>query len=134
MGWGRLTRIGNEGGELSEAKTCTVLRDFLQKDAREKWERERSHRESLVPLVERNLWVIIIFPSLMNSYLISNSETTFTCLFCHHDKSVTVKVDRKESIAQLQCKVCGQRFQGKVNSMSLPLVSCALPESNFLML
>lgn len=42
-------------------------------------------------------------------------ETTFTCLFCHHDKSVTVKLDRKEGLALLHCRVCGQRYQGKVN-------------------
>jgi transcription elongation factor Elf1 len=28
---------------------------------------------------------------------------------------VTVKLDRKEGIAQLVCKVCGQSFQSKVN-------------------
>jgi hypothetical protein len=43
------------------------------------------------------------------------ADTTFTCLFCHHDNSVTVKLDRKEGIAQLLCKVCGQSFQSKVN-------------------
>ena len=42
-------------------------------------------------------------------------ETQFTCLFCHHDKSVTVRLDRKEGIAQLFCKVCDQRYQSKVN-------------------
>ncbi|KAI0818741.1 Elf1-domain-containing protein [Irpex lacteus] len=45
-------------------------------------------------------------------------ETTFTCLFCHHDKSVTVRMDRKEGIAQLFCKVCDQRFQSKVNHLT----------------
>ncbi|KAE9396082.1 hypothetical protein BT96DRAFT_958338 [Gymnopus androsaceus JB14] len=28
-------------------------------------------------------------------------DTTFTCLFCHHEKSVTVRIDRKEGFAQL---------------------------------
>ena len=46
------------------------------------------------------------------------AETAFTCLFCHHDKSVTVRMDRKEGIAQLFCKVCDQRYQSKVNRMS----------------
>lgn len=45
-------------------------------------------------------------------------DTTFTCLFCHHDNSVTVKLDRKEGIAQLVCKICGQSFQSKVNRTS----------------
>lgn len=43
------------------------------------------------------------------------SDTAFTCLFCHHDKSVTVRLDRKEGVAQLVCKVCDQRYQSKVN-------------------
>lgn len=42
-------------------------------------------------------------------------DTTFTCLFCHHDKSVTVRIDRKAGTATLVCKVCDQRFEGKAN-------------------
>ncbi|EIN07358.1 Elf1-domain-containing protein, partial [Punctularia strigosozonata HHB-11173 SS5] len=45
-------------------------------------------------------------------------ETTFTCLFCHHEKSVSVRLDRKEGIGHLVCKVCDQRFQGKIHHLS----------------
>ncbi|KIM49097.1 hypothetical protein M413DRAFT_438259 [Hebeloma cylindrosporum] len=48
-------------------------------------------------------------------------ETTFTCLFCHHDKSVTVRLDRKEGMAQLVCRVCDQRYQSKVNHLTEPI-------------
>ncbi|KAI0079936.1 Elf1-domain-containing protein [Panus rudis PR-1116 ss-1] len=48
-------------------------------------------------------------------------DTTFTCLFCHHDNSVSVRMDRKEGIAQLFCKVCDQRFQSKVNHLTEPI-------------
>ncbi|CAL1704443.1 unnamed protein product [Somion occarium] len=48
-------------------------------------------------------------------------DTSFTCLFCHHDNSVTVRMDRKEGIAQLFCKVCDQRFQSKVNHLTEPI-------------
>ncbi|KAJ6502504.1 hypothetical protein C8R45DRAFT_1060717 [Mycena sanguinolenta] len=48
-------------------------------------------------------------------------DTAFTCLFCHHDKSVTVRVDRKEGIAQLVCRVCDQRYQSKVNHLTEPV-------------
>ncbi|PHH70034.1 hypothetical protein CDD83_5534 [Cordyceps sp. RAO-2017] len=44
--------------------------------------------------------------------------TTFTCLFCNHEKSVTVKLDRKAGIGQLDCRVCGQTFQCAVNYLS----------------
>ncbi|KAK5995817.1 Transcription elongation factor 1-like protein [Cladobotryum mycophilum] len=44
--------------------------------------------------------------------------TTFTCLFCNHEKSVTVKLDRKAGVGQLDCRVCGQKFQCAVNCLS----------------
>lgn len=44
-------------------------------------------------------------------------DTTFTCLFCHHDQSVTVRLDKKEGIAHLSCKICDQRFQDKANGI-----------------
>ena len=53
-------------------------------------------------------------------------DTTFTCLFCHHDNSVNVRVDRKEGVALLVCKTCDQRYQSKVNRKS----SLALVYSN----
>ncbi|KAF8136370.1 transcription elongation factor Elf1 like-domain-containing protein [Boletus reticuloceps] len=48
-------------------------------------------------------------------------DTAFTCLYCHHDKSVTVRLDRKEGIAQLVCRVCDQRYQSKVNHLTEPI-------------
>ncbi|KAF7304923.1 Transcription elongation factor 1-like protein [Mycena kentingensis (nom. inval.)] len=48
-------------------------------------------------------------------------DTTFTCLFCHHDKSVTVRLDRKDGIAHLACRVCDQRYQSKVNHLTEPV-------------
>ncbi|KAF8077928.1 hypothetical protein FPV67DRAFT_1557360 [Lyophyllum atratum] len=45
-------------------------------------------------------------------------DTAFTCLFCHHDKSVTVRLDRKEGVAHLVCRVCDQRYQSKMNHLT----------------
>jgi len=47
--------------------------------------------------------------------------TTFACLFCNHEKSVTVKLDRKAGVGSLLCKVCGQAFQCSVNYLSAPV-------------
>ncbi|KAI1106102.1 Elf1-domain-containing protein [Jackrogersella minutella] len=47
--------------------------------------------------------------------------TVFTCLFCNHEKSVTVKIEKKLGIGELECKVCGQRFQCGVNYLSAPV-------------
>ena len=52
---------------------------------------------------------------LYDTHRYDMTDTTFTCLFCHHDKSVTVRLDRKEGVAQLVCRVCDQRYQSKVN-------------------
>ncbi|KAF8495615.1 hypothetical protein JB92DRAFT_3126410 [Gautieria morchelliformis] len=48
-------------------------------------------------------------------------ETTFTCLYCHHEKAVSVKLDKKEGVAYLNCKVCSQGYQSKVNHLTEPI-------------
>ncbi|KAI9785029.1 MAG: hypothetical protein M1839_001226 [Geoglossum umbratile] len=47
--------------------------------------------------------------------------STFACLFCNHEKSVAVKLDKKVGIGQLQCKVCGKSFQTGINYLSAPV-------------
>ncbi|KAJ7285811.1 hypothetical protein C8J57DRAFT_1431487 [Mycena rebaudengoi] len=42
-------------------------------------------------------------------------DTAFTCIFCHHDKSVT------RAWHQLACRVCDQRYQSKVNHLTEPV-------------
>ncbi|KAL8953354.1 MAG: hypothetical protein Q9222_000781 [Ikaeria aurantiellina] len=44
--------------------------------------------------------------------------STFPCLFCNHEHSVTVKIDKKAGIGELSCKVCGQHFQTGINYLS----------------
>jgi len=41
--------------------------------------------------------------------------TQFDCLFCNHEKSVDVKLDKKLGVGNLTCKVCGQSFQATIN-------------------
>ena len=43
------------------------------------------------------------------------TDHEFTCLYCHHDRSVTVRIERKDGVAYLVCKVCDQRYEAKVN-------------------
>ncbi|KAF7846010.1 hypothetical protein BT93_L5610 [Corymbia citriodora subsp. variegata] len=45
-------------------------------------------------------------------------STAFQCLFCNHENSVTVKLDKKSSTGDLSCKVCGQSFQTGINYLS----------------
>jgi len=44
--------------------------------------------------------------------------TTFPSLFCNHEKSVSVKLDKKSGVGHLSCKVCNQQFQCAVNYLS----------------
>ncbi|KAK5662743.1 hypothetical protein OQA88_6150 [Cercophora sp. LCS_1] len=44
--------------------------------------------------------------------------SVFTCLFCNHERSVTVKLDKKAGVGQLDCKICGQKFQCGINYLS----------------
>ncbi|KAF2456827.1 hypothetical protein BDY21DRAFT_44244 [Lineolata rhizophorae] len=48
-------------------------------------------------------------------------DTTFTCLFCNHEKAVTVKMEKKAGVANLSCKICGQTFQSGINWLSAPI-------------
>ncbi|KAF9882975.1 hypothetical protein FE257_004379 [Aspergillus nanangensis] len=45
-------------------------------------------------------------------------STTFACLFCNHENSVVVKLDKKLGLGNLSCKVCGQVFQTGINYLS----------------
>ena len=48
-------------------------------------------------------------------------STTFQCLFCNHENSVTVKLDKKSNTGDLSCKVCGQTYQTGINYLSAPI-------------
>ncbi|KAF2731219.1 Elf1-domain-containing protein [Polyplosphaeria fusca] len=47
--------------------------------------------------------------------------TTFQCLFCNHEGSITCSLDKKSGVGSLQCKVCGQTFQTTINYLSAPV-------------
>jgi transcription elongation factor Elf1 len=53
-------------------------------------------------------------PSVTNGHKKEALPTVFQCLFCNHEKSVTVKLDRKQGIGSLSCKVCGQTHQTNI--------------------
>ncbi|RMJ23195.1 Transcription elongation factor [Aspergillus sp. HF37] len=44
--------------------------------------------------------------------------STFACLFCNHENSVVIKLDKKLGLGNLSCKVCGQRYQTGINYLS----------------
>ncbi|EPS43425.1 hypothetical protein H072_2585 [Dactylellina haptotyla CBS 200.50] len=42
----------------------------------------------------------------------------FNCLFCNHERSVIIKLDKKSSVGSLHCNVCGQQYQTSINYLS----------------
>lgn len=86
----------------------------------ETWASARSHQGS--PRALRR-WVILacMFGGCASGHWLAQADplpTTFTCLFCNHEKSISVKLDRKAGVGQLDCRVCGQKFQCAVNCSS----------------
>jgi transcription elongation factor Elf1 len=45
----------------------------------------------------------------------------FKCLFCSHEKSIVSKIDLKNRTGELECIVCGAKFQSKVNTLTEPI-------------
>jgi transcription elongation factor Elf1 len=101
---------------INDSEPCTTSGCHARR-----WESERSRLESQrVP--GRGSHLVGTFEEESGSLLLMSfsPDTTFTCLFCHHDNSVNVRVDRKEGVALLVCKTCDQRYQSKVNRESSP--------------
>ncbi|RHZ75607.1 hypothetical protein Glove_212g45 [Diversispora epigaea] len=48
-------------------------------------------------------------------------DTHFDCIFCHHEKSVDVKMNREDKVGNLSCRTCGAKFQSKINQLSDPV-------------
>jgi transcription elongation factor Elf1 len=46
--------------------------------------------------------------------------TVFTCLFCNHERSIVVKLDKKTGIGSLFCKVCAKTFETRINYLAAP--------------
>ncbi|PHH78617.1 hypothetical protein CDD80_6588 [Ophiocordyceps camponoti-rufipedis] len=76
--------------------------------------RKKSSRKPMGPKRVCHEHPILEFDTEVNSQT-DPLPTMFTCLFCNHEKSVTVKLDRKAGVGQLDCRICGQKFQCAVN-------------------
>ena len=56
-----------------------------------------------------------ITPELEKKARPGRPETQFSCIFCNHEKSVSCKIDKKDGIGHLLCKICGQSFQTRAH-------------------
>jgi Transcription elongation factor Elf1 like len=71
-----------------------------------------AHKEEGTPCTLSNIYPISATDHITQ---LDGLPIIFSCLFCNHERSVTVKMDKKAGIGQLTCKVCGQNFQTDIN-------------------
>lgn len=48
-------------------------------------------------------------------------QRVFNCIFCAHENSIDIEVDKSEKVGYLHCKVCGVTFECPVHSLSAPI-------------
>ncbi|KAI8320914.1 Elf1-domain-containing protein, partial [Martensiomyces pterosporus] len=48
-------------------------------------------------------------------------DTTFDCLFCNHEKSIIVSMDKDRKVGNLKCKVCSASYQAAIHHLSDPI-------------
>ena len=63
----------------------------------------------------------ILLWSLTDSRQREALATSFKCVFCNHETSVSVKIDKKAGVGNLNCKSCGQSFQTGTTYLSQPV-------------
>ncbi|KAJ3352554.1 hypothetical protein GGF32_003656 [Allomyces javanicus] len=47
--------------------------------------------------------------------------TVFNCLYCNHEKSVEVKMERDKKIGTIKCRVCQELWQTTISALSEPI-------------
>ncbi|KAJ1663260.1 hypothetical protein IW140_005355 [Coemansia sp. RSA 1813] len=45
-------------------------------------------------------------------------ETAFPCLFCNHEKTIQVTMDKEHKVGNLKCKICGATYQAAIHHLS----------------
>ena len=48
-------------------------------------------------------------------------DTTFTCPFCNHDKSVFARLDHVAEKGMVECGTCGQKYTCNITHLSEPI-------------
>ncbi|KAJ2719055.1 hypothetical protein GGI07_005439 [Coemansia sp. Benny D115] len=45
-------------------------------------------------------------------------DKTFDCLFCNHEGSIVVAMDKEHKVGNLKCKICAASYQAAINHLS----------------
>ncbi|KAJ1921824.1 hypothetical protein IWQ60_003671 [Tieghemiomyces parasiticus] len=48
-------------------------------------------------------------------------DSVFDCLFCNHEKTVSVKMDNESKVGHIHCSVCPASYQAPINYLSDPI-------------
>ncbi|KAJ2007678.1 hypothetical protein H4R26_000636 [Coemansia thaxteri] len=48
-------------------------------------------------------------------------DTTFDCLFCNHEKCISIGMDKNRKVGILRCKICSATYQAATNRLSEPI-------------
>ncbi|KAI5062283.1 hypothetical protein GOP47_0022822 [Adiantum capillus-veneris] len=48
-------------------------------------------------------------------------STVFSCPFCNHESSVECRMDRKNSIGEVNCRICQEHYTTQIDALSEPI-------------
>ncbi|KAF7836679.1 transcription elongation factor 1-like protein [Senna tora] len=48
-------------------------------------------------------------------------DTVFSCPFCNHGSSVECRLDTRNSIGELACRICQENFSTTITALSEPI-------------
>ncbi|KAI8055455.1 transcription elongation factor Elf1 like-domain-containing protein, partial [Syncephalis plumigaleata] len=48
-------------------------------------------------------------------------DKQFSCIFCNHEKSIEVKLDKESKVGNVMCRVCSANWQTSINYLSEPV-------------
>ncbi|KAI9595551.1 transcription elongation factor Elf1 like-domain-containing protein [Syncephalis fuscata] len=48
-------------------------------------------------------------------------DKQFSCIFCNHEKSIDVKLDKESKVGNVLCRVCSASWQTSINYLSEPV-------------
>ncbi|KAJ1878909.1 hypothetical protein LPJ57_003138 [Coemansia sp. RSA 486] len=48
-------------------------------------------------------------------------DTSFACLFCNHEKTISISMDKEHRVGNLKCRICAASYQAAINHLSEPV-------------
>lgn len=48
-------------------------------------------------------------------------NTVFSCPFCNHENSVECRMDRKNALGEVFCRICEEKYTTQIDTLSEPI-------------